>query len=444
VAFTPAGFSVVEVGPFTAGLEHDLGTDTELLLAPGLDPAADVAVGADGRLVYLAGTDGVVRISDRSSYPARIVGELRGLGRELTAVAVSPDGRTVLTGGADGLSRLFDPGRLEEYGGIGGTYRGVLDRDADRVVTGDLDGVTRVWDRRSGRLVAELGRRLSPDDLEDAIRDVALSPDGEQVAVAAGEVVRVYDATGEAVLDHHVAALSADAGAGPDERAARSVAFTPDGDQLIVAHGDGTVGRIGLATAAGEPLVDEPIAGGLLDVAVSPGGEVVAGAAADGSVRLWDLSTGQERQRLEGHRGTVYSVRFDAQGRRLVTAGADATARVWDVASGDELAVLDGHEGVVVRARFDPTGDRVVTGSVDGFARVFDVGTGELVAELAGDDLLGVTDVDFDADGTLLVVSRTASVVRCRACVTDDRLLEVAAERATRQPTEAERERYDL
>lgn len=443
VAFTPGGISVVEVGPFTAGFEIDVASGEVVDAAPNSDPAADLAVGADGRLVYLAGTDGVVRIWDRTAF--RIVGELRGLGRDLTAVALSPDGRTVLTGGGDGLSRVFDPGRLEEYGGAGGAFRAVVDGDAERVVTAGYDGVARVWDRASGEVLAELGPPLGVDQLEDSIRDLALSPDGGRVAVAAGERVRVHDAaTGGLVLEHRMVPPAGEGGAGPDQRSVRGVAFTPDGDELVVAHGDGTVGRVGLATGDEEVLVDEALSGGLLDVAVSPDGRSVLGAGADGVARLWDLATGEEQRRFDAHRGAMFSAQFDDAGERIVTAGADATARVWDVATGRQVAVLGGHESLVLRARFDPTGTLVITASFDGLARVFEAATGELVAQQVGDDVVGVTDADFGPDGTLLVVSRTASLVRCRACVTDDRLLDLAAERATRAPTAEERERYDL
>ena len=443
VAFTPAGSSVIEVGPFTAGFELAVAGGQAVSASPDSDPAADVAVGPDGRLVYLAGTDGVVRIWDRFTYPARVVGELRGLGRDLTAVAVSPDGRTVLTGGRDGLSRVFDPGDLGRYGTA--AFRALLDGERGRVVTGDLDGVTRVWDRDTGLVIAELGEPLAPDDLENSIRDVALSPDGDLVAVAAGERVRIYDAaSGTVTLDHRLTPFSGQRGAGPDERSARSASFTPDGRTLIVAHGDGTVGRLELTSENEEPLVTEPVPGGLLDVAVSTSAAEVLGAGADGSVRLWDANTGAERRRFEGHRGAVFSAQFDDEGDRIVTAGADATARVWDAATGRPLAVLAGHEGVVLRARFDASGAFVVTASLDGYARVFDAATGELVAQQTGDDLLGVTDAELRPDGTLLIAGGAARLVRCTACVTDDRLLGLAADRTTRQPTSDEQARYDL
>ncbi len=48
-------------------------------------------------------------------------------------------------------------------------------------------------------------------------------------------------------------------------------------------------------------------------------------------------NTGQERNRLEGHQGSVLSVVFSNDGRRLATSGEDGTARIWLVGGMDEL-----------------------------------------------------------------------------------------------------------
>ena len=49
----------------------------------------------------------------------------------------------------------------------------------------------------------------------------------------------------------------------------------------------------------------------------------------DQTVRLWDLSTGQEILKLDDAVG-VDSVRFVSDGRRLIGATGDGRIRVWD------------------------------------------------------------------------------------------------------------------
>jgi hypothetical protein len=48
-------------------------------------------------------------------------------------------------------------------------------------------------------------------------------------------------------------------------------------------------------------------------------------------VCVWDLATGRELRRFEGHRGTVNAVAFAPNGRSVVSAREDATALVWEI-----------------------------------------------------------------------------------------------------------------
>ena len=47
------------------------------------------------------------------------------------------------------------------------------------------------------------------------------------------------------------------------------------------------------------------------------------------SLRLWDLSTGQELRRFEGHTQRVWCVAFSPDGRRALSGAADASLRLW-------------------------------------------------------------------------------------------------------------------
>ncbi len=119
-------------------------------------------------------------------------------------------------------------------------------------------------------------------------------------------------------------------------------------------------------------------------VAFSPDRRLLASASNDGTVRLWDVSSGLELRCLHGHTNQVKSVAFSPDGRRIASASEDGTLRLWDTASGGEIMTLRRHLGQVYGVAFSPDGRRIASASEDGSVRIWDSTRGDEILSMRG------------------------------------------------------------
>ncbi|SFV87989.1 High-affnity carbon uptake protein Hat/HatR [hydrothermal vent metagenome] len=80
--------------------------------------------------------------------------------------------------------------------------------------------------------------------------------------------------------------------------------------------------------------------GGVYSVAISTDNRFIVSAGDDGTVRRWDMKTGQAiGSPLQGHSGWVNSVAISTDNRFIVSAGNDGTVRRWDIKTQKYLAI---------------------------------------------------------------------------------------------------------
>ena len=82
-------------------------------------------------------------------------------------------------------------------------------------------------------------------------------------------------------------------------------------------------------------------------VAFSPDGKLLSGAGF-GVVQIWNVTTGEEVHKLEGHNAWVPAVAFSPDGKLLATGGYPGEIKLWNVESGEALRTLTGRFSTVL------------------------------------------------------------------------------------------------
>ena len=136
--------------------------------------------------------------------------------------------------------------------------------------------------------------------------------------------------------------------------------------------------------------------GGVLSVAFSPVGNILAAGTANGDVRLWQTPGGTLLYTLQGHTNWVRSIAFSPDGIILASGSNDQTVRLWNVSTGQCLKTFQGHTNWVRSVVFTSDGTILATGSNDGTIRLWDIKSGECLQTLRNDrpyERMNITNV---------------------------------------------------
>ncbi len=263
-------------------------------------PAPVVQYSPNGRVLAVASVKDV-RIVDPNTGLTRAVAKVPGYWDPMPTVAnnlaFSPSGSVVYFSDATNVVRwdlhtnrvrFLATGDIRGVGSVYGLYFAAVSPDGRRLVVGGLPGVA-VIDARSGRV-------LATNTSIPTVWWLALSPDGNQIAVADSPVLSSGSAAGRLLmLDAHtlkplrtLGHLNGDA--------YMAVGFSPDGERLAFGTNEGSAGVIDLRT--GNQLVSFPgHTTNIYQVAFSPDGREVATAAGDGKALIW-RAAGNQRQSI--------------------------------------------------------------------------------------------------------------------------------------------------
>jgi WD40 repeat protein len=274
-----------------------------------------VVVAGDGKRVLTASRDKTIRLWDAGT--GKELRLFKGHTDRIVGVALSPDGKRILSGCDDRTLRLWDATtgkQLDKLTGHAGAVYSVAFGPKGSALSGGADQTMHHWDLKTGR---NLGVFTGHGGL---VRTVAYSDRAKLAATSSNDqAIRLWNLeTGQVVRT-----LSGHSG-GFD----LNISFSPDGKRLLSSNdGDHTVRIWDVAT--GKELKRFAVAGAYCAAFSADGKRIVCGGYSDRTVRVLEAETGRELRKYEGHTGSVFSVAFFPDGKRIVSAGGDGTVRIW-------------------------------------------------------------------------------------------------------------------
>ncbi|KAK7694564.1 hypothetical protein QCA50_001750 [Cerrena zonata] len=194
-------------------------------------------------------------------------------------------------------------------------------------------------------------------------------------------------------------------------RSVSSLKFSPDGTMLASAAADKL---IKIWDCEKGELLDtfEGHTEGISDIAWSSDCEYLASASDDKTIRIWSMETGETAKILKGHTNFVFCVNFNPKCNLLVSGGFDETVRVWDVARAKPLKNLPAHSDPVTAVTFNHDGTLIASCAMDGLIRLWDTESGQCLKTLADDDNPICSHIKFSPNSKYILASTQDSTIR--------------------------------
>lgn len=407
---------------------------------------SSLAIGFDGKMIVSGSKDKSLKIWDAEE--GNCIGTINA--HWSNSMALSNDANFVFSAGSDKTIRAYD---LETMA-LNWVYEGheasvlsvVVAADSQTLVSGDLNGVIRIWHPQSGACLGSICAH------ESGVRALAMTSDGRLLVSAGGQTLRLWDLNnGDClrVFQGHSNDIS-------------GILLSHDGRRMISGSWDGTLRvwnlqhpnfvqdsqrhgrsfcRVSMCSEgklvsssddgvlrlwdsrSGSAIRDLAFDGETMDClwANSSGREIVAGsqrnvlrlwhvdsgsiastfpgagpvastrdaqriafAKPDNTVDVWDREAGKAIATLDGHTDWIESVDMSADGRRIVTSSYDSTLRLWSADSGSCEQVIRFPQGVHPRASISRDGKRVFSWSPSSSLRIWDAQSGACLHRLNG------------------------------------------------------------
>ncbi len=316
------------------------------------------------------------------------------------SMGFSPDSRTFATAGF-GQVMLWEVGNetftvsstlpVDNYA----INEVVFSRDGSELAAGSASGKAFLWDMK------HLSRPIVLSGDKGPINDLAFSPDGQILATAnTDRSVILWDVKASDPLSLTLTKGCNSMNGAEDFGSMHGIAFVPNSPDITLVIGGHKNGLIYVCEISTSPTLgatskmtltesDSPVS----VLAVGPNGTTLASGNTDGTIKIWDMSSGKLINTLVGHSGSIQDLAFSPDGKQLLSSNkgillcwlerdgvsrvwgcGDSTVILWDLEIRQRLGTLLANQrSSVRRIAFSADGTKLVASQEDSTLHLWDV-----------------------------------------------------------------------
>ena len=277
-------------------------------------------------------------------------------------------------------------------------------------IASSSDGVIKIWDAAKGTSL----RTLSGHN--DRVRTIVWSPNGEYIASGSDdETIQLWNTVTGANL-YTFSGYS---------NTHKSISWSPDSSTIAIGSGNeikicDTTGKCSHILIGQTTIVNA--------LSWSPDGKYIASGSQDGTLGIWDTTTGKCTRTLETPTLTVptasvksvSSVSWSSNGKYIASCSYK-TIKVWDAITGTCIHTLTGHTSYISSVSWLPHGNYITSWSYDNTVRVWDAISGACIYNRSINTI--DTLASWSPDGNMLVTGSDDKTIQIWTLVDQQRMI---------------------
>ena len=300
-----------------------------------------------------------------SSYVHRTIRKREDVGSQgtISSLKFTPDGKYIVCASKNYIEMwdIESGNQVRKIKATKGTFSWVNDvavsPDGKYIVSGIENIRAKVWEFSSGNLVWEAKTMA-------AVLKVDVSPDGKHAIGVARQYsgIRMWDLeTGELIDKFKPGGLC------------RTFAISSDNNYIVYQRGKKAIYVWEISSRSNIRELKTKKIGWVYSLVITPDMKYVISGSFNKLIRVWDFSTGEMINTLDGHKGPVYSLALTPDGKNLVSGSGDKTIKRWEISSRQLISTLTGHKGAVFTVAASPEGKYIASGSTDQTIKIWDL-----------------------------------------------------------------------